>query len=141
LAAQNRSRIIRRRVIRGIIMALHIEQVQWMPSPPLAPHDGPIDLTHLRRMTLGDAGLEREVLAMFSAQAVGLLAELSSLPANVSELAHKMKGSARAIGAVRVAQAAEWLETGGSDAARALEALDEAVFEARSAIDGILNRC
>ena len=41
-----------------------------MPSPPLAPDDGPIDIEHLQRMTLGDAGLEREVLAMFSAQAV-----------------------------------------------------------------------
>ena len=39
-----------------------------MPSPPLAPDDGPIDFEHLRRMTLGDAGLEHEVLAMFSAQ-------------------------------------------------------------------------
>ena len=39
-----------------------------MPSPPLAPDDGPIDVDHLGRMTLGDAGLEREVLAMFAAQ-------------------------------------------------------------------------
>ena len=45
-----------------------------MPSPPLAPDDGPIDIEHLRRMTLGDASLEREVLAMFSAQAVSLVA-------------------------------------------------------------------
>ena len=45
-----------------------------MPSPPLAPDDGPIDIDHLQRMTLGDAGLEREVLAMFSAQAVSLIA-------------------------------------------------------------------
>ena len=44
-----------------------------MPSPPLAPDDGPIDIEHLQRMTLGDAGLEREVLAMFSAQAVRLI--------------------------------------------------------------------
>ena len=44
-----------------------------MPSPPLAPDDGPIDIEHLARMTLGDAGLEREVLAMFSAQAVSLI--------------------------------------------------------------------
>ena len=37
-----------------------------MPSPPLVPDDGPIDIAHLKRMTLGDAGLEREVLAMFA---------------------------------------------------------------------------
>ena len=111
-----------------------------MPSPPLAPNDGPIDLAHLQRMTLGDASLEREVLAMFAAQTAGLMGELSSLPANVGELAHKLKGSARAIGALRVADAAEWLETAGPDAAQALMALDEAVAEARTAIDGILKR-
>lgn len=124
----------------GHNMALHIEQVQWMPSPPLAPDDGPIDLAHLRRMTLGDASLEREVLALFAAQSVGLMRELSGMPGNVGELAHKLQGSARAIGASRVADAAEWLETAGHDAAQALRALDEAVYEARAAIDGILKR-
>jgi len=121
-------------------MALHIEQVQWMPSPPLAPDDGPIDLAHLQRMTLGDAHLEQEVLAMFAAQAVGLMDELASLPGNVPELAHKLKGSARAVGAFRVAEAAEWLETAGHDAGQALMVLNEAVAEARTAIDGILKR-
>ena len=46
-------------------MPLHLERIEWMPSPPLAPDDGPIDFEHLKRMTLGDAGLEQEVLAMF----------------------------------------------------------------------------
>ena len=55
-----------------------------MPSPPLAPDDGPIDIEHLRRMTLGDAGLEREVLAMFSAQTVSLIGTLSTLPADAA---------------------------------------------------------
>jgi len=135
-----RGRIARRASIRGIIMALHIEQVQWMPSPPLAPDEGPIDLAHLQRMTLGDARLEQEVLAMFAAQAVGLLDAVASLPPDVAELAHKLKGSARAIGAFRVANAAEWLETAGSDAGQALMVLTEAVAEARRAIDGILKR-
>ena len=44
-------------------MSLHLDRIEWMPSPPLAPDDGPIDIVHLRRMTLGDAALEREVLA------------------------------------------------------------------------------
>ncbi|MDB5620238.1 MAG: histidine kinase [Tardiphaga sp.] len=91
-------------------------------------------------MTLGDAALEREVLAMFAAQAVGLLDELSSLPSNVAALTHKLKGSAQGVGAFRVAEAAEWLETAGSDAGQALMALNDAVAEARSAIDGILRR-
>ena len=77
-----------------------------MPSPPLAPDDGPIDLEHLRRMTLGDAGLEREVLAMFAAQTVSLIGTLATLPAEAGALAHTLKGSARAIGAFAVADAA-----------------------------------
>jgi HPt (histidine-containing phosphotransfer) domain-containing protein len=115
-----------------------------MPSPPLVPDDdGPIDLAHLQRMTLGDSSLEREVLAMFAAQAAGLMDNLVKLPPDVAELAHTLKGSARAIGAFRVADAAEWLETAvrdHSDAAKALMALNDAVAEARSAIDRILNR-
>ncbi len=54
-------------------MPLHLERIDWMPSPPLAPDDGPIDFDHLKRMTLGDAGLEQEVLAMFSAQSAKLI--------------------------------------------------------------------
>ena len=77
-----------------------------MPSPPLVPDDGPIDLEHLGRMTLGDAGLEREVLAMFAAQAVSLIGTLATLPPDAGALAHTLKGSARAIGAFAVADAA-----------------------------------
>ena len=109
-----------------------------MPSPPLAPDDGPIDGAHLDRMTLGDVGLEREVLAMFAAQAVALIARLDTLPAESMALAHTLKGSARAIGAFRVADTAEVLETtirGADDPARALAGLKEAVEEARAAID------
>jgi len=114
-----------------------------MPSPPLAPDDGPIDFEHLGRMTLGDAILEHEVLAMFSAQAVGLLRALAVLPADAGELAHKLKGSARAIGAFQVADAAGWLETAvlnGDDPVHALAELTEAVEQARAAIDAILRR-
>jgi HPt (histidine-containing phosphotransfer) domain-containing protein len=124
-------------------MPLHLERINWMPSPPLAPDDGPIDIEHLSRMTLGDAGLEREVLAMFSAQAVGLLAALAELPADAGEVAHKLKGSARAIGAFGVAEAAEGLEAlirRGEDPAQALTELREAVAAARAAIDAILRR-
>ena len=55
-----------------------------MPSPPLAPDDGPIDTGHLDQMTLGDASLEREVLAMFSAQAAGLIGKLATLPSDAA---------------------------------------------------------
>jgi HPt (histidine-containing phosphotransfer) domain-containing protein len=124
-------------------MPLHLERIDWMPSPPLAPDDGPIDIAHLARMTLGDAGLEREVLAMFSAQVVGLIGRLKALPTDTTELAHTLKGSARAIGAFRVADAAEALETAmrsGDDPARALAELNDAVAQSRTAIDAILRR-
>jgi HPt (histidine-containing phosphotransfer) domain-containing protein len=124
-------------------MPLHLERIDWMPSPPLAPDDGPIDIGHLTRMTLGDASLEREVLAMFSAQAVSLLDALTGLPPEADALAHTLKGSARAIGAFGVAEAAERLEavlSSGDDPSRALAELDEAIAQARAVIDAMLHR-
>ena len=114
-----------------------------MPSPPLAPDDGPIDIEHLQRMTLGDASLEREVLAMFSAQAVRLIGALATLPADTGALAHTLKGSARAIGAFAVADAAADLEAaieGGEDLSQLLATLNEATAQARTAVDAILRR-
>lgn len=124
-------------------MPLHLERIDWMPSPPLAPDDDPIDIEHLARMTLGDAGLKQEVLAMFSAQAVSLIGTLGTLPADAGALAHTLKGSARAIGAFGVADAAEALEgrlQNGDDPAEALAELDDAVAQARTAIDAILRQ-
>jgi HPt (histidine-containing phosphotransfer) domain-containing protein len=124
-------------------MSLHLERIDWMPSPPLVPDDGPIDIEHLARMTLGDSRLEREVLAMFSAQAVSLIATLAVMPAEAGALAHTLTGSARAIGAFRVADAAEQLETvirTGGNPTSALAELDDAVGQARLAVDAILRR-
>jgi len=124
-------------------MPLHLERIDWMPSPPLAPDDDPIDIEHLQRMTLGDASLEREVLAMFSAQAVSLIGALATLPADAGALAHTLKGSARAIGAFGVADAAGHLEAAiqnADDPAQALTELNEAVAQARMAIGAILRR-
>jgi HPt (histidine-containing phosphotransfer) domain-containing protein len=124
-------------------MPLHQHGIEWMPSPPLAPDDGPIDLAHLKRVTLGDRSLEREVLAMFAGQSAGLIRALTGLPANAATLAHTLKGSARAIGATRVTEAAEWLEIsmrGNASTRDALAALRDSVAEARSAIDAMLNR-
>ena len=112
-----------------------------MPSPPLAPDDGPIDIEHLRRMTLGDAGLEHEVLAMFSVLAIGLIGTLATLPADAGALAHTLKGSARAIGAFAVADAADRLEASlqnGDGLSAALAGLSDAVAQARMAIGAIL---
>jgi HPt (histidine-containing phosphotransfer) domain-containing protein len=124
-------------------MSLHFERVEWMPSPPLAPGDGPVDFEHLERMTLGDAAIEQEVLAMFSAQSARLMHTLAAMPADASALAHTLKGSARAIGAFAVADAAARLEAAmarGFDTSAALAELGEAVAEARAAIEAVLRQ-
>jgi HPt (histidine-containing phosphotransfer) domain-containing protein len=124
-------------------MPLHLQRIDWMPSPPLVPDDGPIDLDHLKRMTLGDESLESEVLAMFAAQSVRLIAALVELPEEAGELAHTLKGSARAIGAFAVADAATALETAfadGKDPTEALAELTDAVAQARTTIDALLRR-
>ena len=124
-------------------MSLHHERIEWMPSPPLAPGDGPIDFDHLRRMTLGDTALEQEVLAMFSAQCAKLVRTLAAMPADASAFAHTLKGSARAIGAFAVGDAAARLETAiarEGDPSGALAELDETVAEAQAEIEAILRR-
>jgi HPt (histidine-containing phosphotransfer) domain-containing protein len=126
----------------GFAMPLH-QRITWMPSPPLVPDDGPIDIAHLKRMTLGDAGLEREVLAMFSGQAARLIGALAALPADAAELAHTLNGSARAIGAFQVADATEAFEAAmrdGGEPSAALAALQQAIAQACSAIDAMLRR-
>jgi HPt (histidine-containing phosphotransfer) domain-containing protein len=127
----------------GQAVPLHLERIEWMPSPPLAPDDGPIDFEHLKRMTLGDAGLEQEVLAMFAAQSAKLIGTLATLPAEAPALAHTLKGSARAIGAFAVADAAARLEAvlaSGADPSDLLAELGNAVVSARSAIEAVLRR-
>jgi len=114
-----------------------------MPDPLPADDAGPIDLQHLRRMTLGDTGLEREVLGMFARQASELVATLATTPPETSALVHTLKGSARAIGAVRVAEAAAALEAtirDGEAPAQALGVLRDTVAEADAAIAALLRR-
>jgi len=124
-------------------MPLHLERISWMPSPPLAPDDGPIDFAHLSRMTLGDPVLESEVLTMFATQSAKLLEQLAPLPPEAGSLAHTLKGSARAIGAFAVAEAAARLESalaGAGDARAVLDGLRDAVATAQGTIEAFLNR-
>ena len=114
-----------------------------MSSPPSADDAGPIDLEHLRRMTLGDAGLEREVLGMFTRQAGRLAAALATVPPESSALVHTLKGSACAVGAMRVARAAAALEAAirdGRAPAQALGDLRDTVAEADATIAALLRR-
>ena len=72
-----------------------------------------LDLEHLRRQTTGDRALERELLAMFETQCVRLrlLIDAGNPLVQRADAAHKLKGSARAIGAWRLASLADRLET------------------------------
>jgi HPt (histidine-containing phosphotransfer) domain-containing protein len=66
---------------------------------------------------------------------------MAALPAETGALAHKLKGSARGIGAFAVADAAASLETAvriGHNQPQALAALKEAVAEVRAAIAAII---
>jgi HPt (histidine-containing phosphotransfer) domain-containing protein len=105
-----------------------------------APVETVIDLDHLARMTLGEASLEAEVLTLFDRQAAVLLAHmLDAPPAAVAAFAHTLKGSARGIGAWRVAEAAAVVEMNAvrpdaDGAAQAAARLAAAVDEVRAAI-------
>lgn len=97
-----------------------------------------IDLTHLRRMTSGDAALEREVLSLFHAHSAQLMEKMrGNDPAAVPALAHTLKGSALGIGASEVAHAADALQRAPADRA-ALSRLDRALADAQTAIAGML---
>jgi HPt (histidine-containing phosphotransfer) domain-containing protein len=120
-----------------------VRTIDAKDAPGLAPDDRPIDLVHLARMTMGDRSLEREVLQLFDRQSALLIARMrSAAPAGIATLAHTLKGSARGIGAWRVARAAETLElaalTGPAAVAEALDQLAAASDEARAIIAELL---
>ena len=102
----------------------------------------PIDLVHLSRMTLGDRGLEREVLALFDRQATVMVSRMrSAAPGSVTTVAHTLKGSARGVGAWRVAAAAEAVElaaSGEGDLSAAITRLAAVAEEARAVIAELL---
>lgn len=104
---------------------------QQSPEPAL-------DVAHLSRMTLGDRGLEREVLQLFDRQTEMLIARMREAPAAVLiSCAHTLKGSARNIGAWSVAHAAERVEQTAADAPASQAAMLQlvvAIKDARRAI-------
>ena len=98
----------------------------------------PIDLVHLARATDGDESLESELLAMFDRQAEKLVVRVTfaDLPRRArADIAHRLRGSALAIGAFAVAEAAEAVELAFEGEGEApLAALASAVAQARAAI-------
>jgi len=100
----------------------------------------PVDLVHLARHTLGNRELEREVLQIFVRQSAIYLDRIRDAR-TVTErqmAAHTIKGSARGIGAWKVADIAEVLENPGQDNDLVGE-LAEAVKKTNGFISGLLD--
>lgn len=102
----------------------------------------PIDVAHLARMSLGDRKLEREVLRLFDIQMAMLSDRVRNAPPAIAgAAAHTIKGSARGIGAWRVAQTAEQVELSiaSADGFRSAVAdLSHSIDEARAAVAQLL---
>ena len=100
-----------------------------------------IDHEHLRRYTLGDPGLELEILGLFAEQlpiTIGAL-EHATTDKDWGMAAHTLKGSARAVGAwplAALAEDAERLTTNADSGRRTaiLRRLETAADEARAYI-------
>lgn len=76
--------------------------------------NAPIDRVHLERYTLGSEPLEREILGLFLAQLPLILESLKFAETDWDwqVAAHTLKGSARSVGATRVAELALEAEKG-----------------------------
>lgn len=72
-----------------------------------------IDLAQLERQTMGDQALRDEVLGMFVRQLEDALRDIGAEPQGARDhgaLAHQILGTARALGAFPLAQAADCLD-------------------------------
>lgn len=99
-----------------------------------------IDRDHLDRVTFRDLAFRNEVLTLFIREAKALLLRLgtASDEAQWRIAAHSMKGMARGVGAVRLAEAAEQAEVAGrgSSLDRLTPLVAEAIAEAELAVLG-----
>ncbi len=101
----------------------------------------PLDPVHLAAQTGGDLPLQRDLLKLFVAQSAELMAAMRIAdPPVAGDLAHKLGGSARAIGAFELAGAVVKLEgaLGRDDWQTALESVAAALGRARRAVEAHL---
>jgi HPt (histidine-containing phosphotransfer) domain-containing protein len=116
-------------------------------APVEAPKEeirGPIDLQFLSRQTLGDQGLEEEVLRLFDQMSHAYFDRLET-STNVSELMrnlHTLRGAAAGVGAFALAELARVAENelreGGPVNPERIDDLDIAVQEVSAFIGGRL---
>ncbi len=96
-----------------------------------------VDEAELRSQTFDDQALLREVVGLFRLQTPSLLAALEAADgAARAEIAHRIKGSALALGARALADVAGRIEANPGDAAALLEARRVA-GETTAALDAI----
>jgi HPt (histidine-containing phosphotransfer) domain-containing protein len=105
----------------------------------------PVDLVHLSRYTLGERELEWEALELFCTQSLLYLERLKAAQSDKDwkDAAHSLKGSARAIGAWRTAEAAERAEALSGEAlvssrALSLRDVESSLSEAETYIGSLL---
>ncbi|HOV04958.1 MAG TPA: Hpt domain-containing protein [Kaistiaceae bacterium] len=127
-------------------MAVGMAVAMKMVDDTEGPASGrPIDLVHLSRHSLGNRELEQEILRLFVRQSALYLERLkvATTARARAEAAHTIKGSAKGIGAWRVARLAEAVENPpAADYAMAIELmgdLEAAVAEANAYIDAIID--
>jgi HPt (histidine-containing phosphotransfer) domain-containing protein len=120
-----------------------VDDARPADAPSLAPVEPAIDHAHLTRMTQGERDLEREVLALFATQIDLLLGRMrAAAPKSVAALAHTLKGSARGVGAWKLATAADALEVeaaAGRDPDSAMKRLAAAARQAQTEITELMH--
>lgn len=98
----------------------------------------PLDLAHLGAQTLDDRDLQSEVLKLFIHAAELFTAQLAEADdAARRALAHKLGGSARAIGAFALSDLTEALEKAPGDAGL-LDAVEDEIVRVKDFIASIL---
>lgn len=125
-----------------IVLRTAVEKKAVLVEPVLKHR--PIDMVHLSRQTLGDHGLECEVLRLFDQMArvyFGRL-EASTTEADVLRHLHTLKGAAAGVGAFGIAELAKAAEDairgGGAVNPEQIDDLDIAVQEVSAFIGEIL---
>ncbi|MTI45282.1 Hpt domain-containing protein [Roseibium hamelinense] len=107
-----------------------------------AGYDAPIDLVRLAANTMGNRDLEVQVLRLFATQSHSALEQLDACDdlQSAKVIVHTLKGSARAVGADKIAAVCEALEkeleTGNP---KRVQQLARSVGEANSYIDDLLS--
>ena len=109
-------------------------------TPQCASAENPVDLVHLSRQSLGDRSLEQEILQLFRSQSKLYLNRLESASSTDERklAAHTVVGSARGLGAWKVAREAQKIELACNTKCDVSD-LRNAINEANDYIEALLS--